>query len=471
MVQVYIPAGEFLMGSDSGEENAQPVHEVYLDGFWMDEHEVTADQFQKFMEETSHSADPKNSGNYPVAGVNIQDALSYCEWAGRRLPTEAEWEKAARGGLEGKLYPWGDEYFNNIPGDIGGAQGGNGVHDPINVQTYAPNGYGLYDMAGNIWEWTADFYDENYYSNSPENNPTGPQDGELYVVRGGSWFLWMNNLRVDHRFWSGDGPDSGGDHIGFRCVESVGSEESPVAEPLDHADFVNTLDGAVMAYVPSGDFLMGSDSGESKESPAHTVYLDGFWISKTEVTNDMYRLCVIDGTCNVNDWQTEFYNSDDFQDYPAASFSWKQADTYCKWTGGYLPTEAQWEKAARGTDGRTYPWGEGADIKYAQYASNDYYQPNPTIVGSYPEGASPYGLLDMAGNVAEYVADWYDSGYYEISPSENPLGPEDGLERVVRGGSFNSSAYNIRVTRRSSAFLREEQNNQVGFRCATSQLP
>ncbi len=248
---------------------------------------------------------------------------------------------------------------------------------------------------------------------------------------------------------------------------------TPTAESPAGAEAINLKTGAVMVYVPSGDFMMGSDFHESNESPAHKVYLDGFWIGKTEVTNAMYQLCIEDGACVLNDWQDEYLYDDAYSDYPAASFSWKQADNYCQWAGGYLPSEAQWEKAARGTDGRTYPWGEGTELKYAQYADvdNDYYEPYHTRVGSYPEGVSPYGLFDMAGNVAEYVADWYDSGYYSISSEIDPKGPEEGLERVVRGGFFNSSEDSIRVTRRSSAFPREPQNDQVGFRCAISQLP
>ena len=467
MVQVYIPAGEFLMGSNSGEKNAQPVHEVYLDGFWMDEHEVTAEQFQAFMEETNYSADPKNSGDYPVAGVHHPDASSYCEWAGRRLPTEAEWEKAARGGLEGKLYPWGDEYFNNVPGAIKGAQGGNDVHDPINVKAYAPNGYGLFDMAGNVCEWTGDFYVENYSTNSPVINPTGPQDGDWKIIRGGSWFLWMNNLRVDHRYWSTDSSDGGADHIGFRCAQSVGPEEPPAAEPLDNADVVNSTDGAVVVYLPSGDFLMGSDNGESDESPAHSVYLDGFWIYQTEVTNSTYKKCVQAGVCTVPDisQNTQYYDLI-YADHPMVYVNWYDSDIYCEWAGGRLPTEAEWEKAARGTDGRTYPWGDYFLIE--DYANYGAIVGDTMPVGSYPTGQSPYGLMDMAGNVAEWVGDWYDSEYYQSSPSENPTGPDAGFEKLLRGGSWNLGFEKIQTTSRQN-YSPDFSFKFWGFRCVTSQ--
>ena len=242
----------------------------------------------------------------------------------------------------------------------------------------------------------------------------------------------------------------------------------PAAEPIGGLELSNLMDGAVMVYVPSGEFIMGSDNGETDEVPMHTVFLDGFWIYKTEVTNDLYRFCVEEGTCIMRELQAGSFNDESLKDHPVVNLSWWQADNYCRWAGGGLPTEAEWEKAARGPDGRTYPWGEGIDISLANYDGNNG---GTSPVGSYPEGASPYGLLDMAGNVGEFVADWYSTGYYEFSPSANPAGPEIGFERVWRGGSWNSSKDNLRVIERSPKSPEDDGYDFLGFRCVISQLP
>ena len=223
MVQVYIPAGEFLMGSSSGNHDEKPVHSVYLDAYWMDEHEVTVSQFQQFLGEEDYSANPCGSrDNHPAACVDWYDAQAYCEWRGDRLPTEAEWEKAARGDLEGKRYPWGDEDPVCETGAENGAQFRNCLmFKTAPVKTFASNGYGLYDMAGNVWEWAADWYGEDTYSISPIENPQGPTDGDYRVLRGGSWGSNEPYLRAAERGkYEPDNRDTG---IGFRCA----SEASP----------------------------------------------------------------------------------------------------------------------------------------------------------------------------------------------------------------------------------------------------
>jgi formylglycine-generating enzyme required for sulfatase activity/predicted Ser/Thr protein kinase len=216
-----------------------------------------------------------------------------------------------------------------------------------------------------------------------------------------------------------------------------------------------------MVYVPAGEFTMGSDDGGSDEQPVHTVYLDAFYIDRTEVTNAQYRACVEAGVCDALRYTT-YYDSADYAQHPVVYVSWSDAEAYCRWAGKRLPTEAEWEKAARGTDGRTYPWGEGIDCDHAQYDECD----GETVpVGSKPKGASPYGALDMAGNVWEWMADWYDSGYYSQSLARNPPGPDSGEYRVLRGGSWYYSQRHADCTSRDSNYPRR-RNFNVGFRCA-----
>ncbi|MFC1713776.1 formylglycine-generating enzyme family protein [Candidatus Poribacteria bacterium] len=218
---VLIPAGEFQMGSEDGWSGEKPAHTVYLDAFYMDRYEVTNALYRKFMSATGHKAPPSlnddtyNTSTRPVVGVGWQDALAYAKWAGKRLPTEAEWEKAARGGLDGKKYPWGDKItYDNAN------YGGTGDKDKwdytAHVGSFAPNGYGLYDMAGNVWEWCMDFYDENYYAKSPARNPIGPASGFLRVIRGGAWNSPESSLRVVHR--NNLPPSIQYFVVGFRCV-------------------------------------------------------------------------------------------------------------------------------------------------------------------------------------------------------------------------------------------------------------
>lgn len=189
---VLIPAGEFEMGSNDGEDDEKPVHTVYLDAFYMDKHEVTNEQYKKFMDATKYKA-PRYwylpnfcAPNHPVVGISWDDANEYCRWAGKRLPTEAQWEKAARGGLGGRKYPWGDEITHNNA-NYWGTGGKDKWEHTSPVGSFAPNGHGLYDMAGNVWEWCADWYDGNYYVNSSKLNPMGPSSGSSRVLRGASW--------------------------------------------------------------------------------------------------------------------------------------------------------------------------------------------------------------------------------------------------------------------------------------------
>jgi formylglycine-generating enzyme required for sulfatase activity len=232
------------------------------------------------------------------------------------------------------------------------------------------------------------------------------------------------------------------------------------------ATAVSEQDGMVMVYVPGGDFSMGSTDGGADEQPVHTVTLDAYWIDRTEVTNGMYALCVQAGDCSLpasssSSSRSDYYGNPLYADYPVIHVDWNAAQAYCGWAGRQLPTEAEWEKAARGQDGRGYPWGNIYwDLTFACVGDT-------TAVGSYPSGASPYGALDMAGNVWEWVADWYAATYYEYSPSSNPPGPDSGVNRILRGGAWFFDGYRSRSAYRFS-YHPDLSGDSIGIRCASS---
>jgi len=212
---------------------------------------------------------------------------------------------------------------------------------------------------------------------------------------------------------------------------------------------------------------MGSEMDDPRadedEKPSHTVFLDSYWIDRTEVTNRMYSKCVAAGICTSPAHSFRFLKSE-YADHAALGISWIQAEAYCEWAGRRLPTEAEWEKAARGTDARIYPWGnKSPEPKLVNF---DQQINDTTEAGIYPKGASPYGALDMAGNAWEWVADWYDPEYYAHSPASNPTGDDLGILRVLRGGDRDSNSDNLRVTERFWAF--PGRNDTDGFRCAKS---
>jgi formylglycine-generating enzyme required for sulfatase activity len=249
----------------------------------------------------------------------------------------------------------------------------------------------------------------------------------------------------------------------------------PTPEPGAGAVRVNPVDRSEMAYIPAGQFIMGaSDSdtaatGRPEEKPQRKVFLDGFWIDKLLVTNAQYDACFQFKGCKdrVHDANKVFphYGDPEYANHPAIYVNWFDAVAYCKWAGGRLPNEAEWEKAARGTDGRLYPWGnEPPNALLANYENGAGYT---TEVTAHPQGASPYGLLDMAGNVRQWVQDWYSDNYYSQSPNSNPPGPESGEERVLRGASWGDPADYLRTTSRLK-HLPSSPGDPRGFRCASS---
>jgi formylglycine-generating enzyme required for sulfatase activity len=222
------------------------------------------------------------------------------------------------------------------------------------------------------------------------------------------------------------------------------------------------------------------------EEPVHKVYLDKFYIDTYEVSNTLYKSCVDENICqspkDMSSYtRTIYYGNPQYDNYPVIHVDWNQAKTYCEWRGGGLPTEAQWEKAARGPNASYYPWGNSIDGPRMNFCdstciwdwanksfSDDYLLTAP--VDAYPDGVSYYGVYNMAGNVWEWVADWYSDVYYQNSPAINPTGPNTGTFRVSRGGSYMNDASLIRLTRRLAvgpSYATELQ----GFRCVKNTNP
>ncbi|CAG0947689.1 gamma-glutamyl hercynylcysteine S-oxide synthase [Anaerolineae bacterium] len=272
----------------------------------------------------------------------------------------------------------------------------------------------------------------------------------------------------------------------------------PSVTPTLRAGEERIIDGVPMMYVPAGEFLMGSEQ-ISASQPPHQVYLDAFWIDKYEVINNLYRKCVDAGRCSPPSKDESltynpYYTNPRFGNYPVNHISWKDAVNFCSWANKRLPTEAEWEKAARGTDGRTYPWGNNFDESRFNPVNMPWeggggffgtgnekvvgpnYLRDLVAVGSHPNGASPYGVMDMAGNAWEWVADWYGRDYYSVSPRSNPKGSNAGKTRVVRGGVYRSFVINSgsNLVERSVevyTFIRidsdpDSSNFEMGMRCA-----
>jgi formylglycine-generating enzyme required for sulfatase activity len=255
------------------------------------------------------------------------------------------------------------------------------------------------------------------------------------------------------------------------CICSLGFGLT-VSSWLRQHNFRVSNSPAQLIDIPAGDYMMGSADGEKvsfqNEKPQHRVYLNEYWIDVHKVSNAMYAACVDDEICTApgsdySGWRSNIYENPDYRDHPVTNVTWQQARDYCIWAGRDLPTEAQWEKAARGLDRRIYPWGDTIDCSLANYSECKIKDTTP--VNRYKAGASPYGVLDMSGNVWEWVLDWYDPGYYGISPSINPGGPITGTLKVLRGGSWLNGATYVRTAYRFPA-KPDQPSNYYGFRCA-----
>jgi formylglycine-generating enzyme required for sulfatase activity len=475
-------------GDDCGEDrrDEKPRHPVQLThGFWMGQTEVTVEAFRRFVAETGRRTTAEMDGwspffdgrrlitqpglnwrspgfeqgpRHPVVDVSWYDAEAFCAWAGGRLPTEAEWEHAARAGVDGRKYVWGDEPMPLV----GGAKQAN-VADAATKRvytswtivpwyddgytytapggTFAANGFALRDMEGNVAEWCSDWHDERYYASFPPaiaaapgaemaRDPKGPSTGDQRVVRGGSWVDDTSFLRISRRYF--DAPATHNAFIGFRCVRDT-PPDAP-AEPRKPPPLPEPRppDKAAYVYAPPGAFEMGCVAGDREcqddEKPSRRVELtQGFWAGRTEVTVAAFREFVratgyrtnaeSDGWSRVFDGRTlvkkegatwQAPGSEQGSDHPVTHVSWYDAWAYCAWAGGRLLNEAEWEYVARG--GRApakYLWGDTPEplvggAKQANVADESLKRrhPNARIVSGYDDGyayTAPAGTFPPNG--------------------------------------------------------------------------
>ena len=227
--------------------------------------------------------------------------------------------------------------------------------------------------------------------------------------------------------------------------------------PRDHMNQV---------YVPAGEFIMGSDANNARTgNQLHKVYLHAYWIDQFTVTNAMYELCVLAGKCRHSAGYDTFLDDPAYADYPVHYINWFDAAAFCKWEGGRLPSEAEWEKAARGMNGLRYPWGDSRPD--ASLLNFDDEVGAPTSAYSHWAGMSPYGLLNMAGNVQQWVADWYSLDYYIQSPYDDPTGPSTGTLKVLRGGGYWDNSKEVQTFFR---FRHDPASSGAhrGIRCAAT---
>ncbi|MHC4778059.1 MAG: formylglycine-generating enzyme family protein [Planctomycetota bacterium] len=451
---VLVPEGWFIMGSNSGKPFERPAHRVYLDTYFMDIYEVTNFEYREFVRATDAKTPPHwRDGTYrngrdlhPVTNVSWEEASAYAKWAGKRLPTEAEWEKACRG-PDGRTYAYGDEFDVSCTNNSDAR-----ICDTVTVDSFqeALSYYGCYNMTGNVWEWVSDWFSTTYYSEG-QRNPKGPPSGSLRVSKGGSWTTDAVSCSATFRCRSDPGSRWG--YTGFRCARDAERKDEIEPPGLES-----------MILIPEGSFLMGDDDYHW-EKPRREIHIDAYWIDRLPVTHEEYF-----DFCRATDYPPPMHwHAGNFPhgkgNHPVNNVSLADARAFAAWAGKRLPTEAEWEKAARGTDGRAYPWGDTYDRSLCNCDGSKIGHTVP--VGSYPDGASPYGVLDMCGNVWEWVEGAWDPKVYATQPDRNPQPPVERLMDVLRGGTWSTLPLNCRTFSRCPA-LEGARMGYCGFRCVKS---
>ena len=436
---VTVEGGTFTMGGTSEQgavaSDEKPTHSVTLSTYLIGKTEVTQELWQAVMG-TNPSTTKGNS--FPVVKVSWNDCQTFIKklnaLTGKnfRLPTEAEWEYAARGGNKSKAYKYsGSSSINNVAWYKANA----GIIKP--VASLQPNELGIYDMSGNVWEFCNDWYGN--YSGEAQTNPIGPASGDYRVQRGGSCATSADQCRISYR--GAADPTAPFDHVGLRLCLST--------EPSFTVNGVS-FD---MVEVEGGTFTMGATAEQTgvfgDEKPAHQVTLPSYYIGKTEVTQELWQAVMGSNPSNFTG-----------KNLPVEKVSWDDCKTFIAKLNALtgknfrLPTEAEWEFAARGGNkSRGYKYcGSNTLSDVAWYVDNSDNKTHPVAAKTPNE----LGIYDMSGNVLEWCNDWYSSSYYTSESQTNPTGPDSGSSRVRRGGSWNSSENTCRVSYRG--------NNTPSFR-------
>lgn len=447
---IRVPAGEFVMGSTGATATTpreQPQHSVAVAEFWLQQSETTNSQYQRCVLAGVCTApaderwnDPAYA-NHPVAEIDWQQARTYAEWVGGRLPTEAEWEAACRG-AEAREFPWGD---STPTADLSNFNGNVGNTTAVGSYPAGASPLGLVDLSGNVWEWV-NTLDARYPYSATDGREATAAPGKR-IARGGSFYYTQYQIRCAAR--TGFDPQTQSQPIGLRVAL-----DGPVTRWLHPAD------EAFYVYIPGGEFAMGSTPASAvspQEEPRHPVTVGDFWLQETETTNEQYGRCIAAGACTVP--ANTLWDDPAYADHPVINITWQQANEYATWAGGRLPTEAEWEKACRGPEGRTYPWGEEPPTEELSNYNNAVGDTTP--VGSYPTGASAAGALDLSGNVWEWVSS-LDTAY-PYDATDGREAQEAPGERSVRGGSFYYTQYQIRCAARTG-FAPDTADQPIGMR-------
>jgi formylglycine-generating enzyme required for sulfatase activity len=531
-----VPAGCFVMGSTDEQidyamqelldrrafyANEQPAHQqCFAEPFWIDVYEVTNGQYGSY--------DVRPGDDLPRDYISWFDSAAHCESRGARLPTETEWEYAARG-PDSLIFPWGNEFDSSrlnycdmtcgSPGADTRVSDGYPLTAPVGSFPGGISWIGALDMSGNVWEWTSNLlYDYPYRTDDGREVGIDADSTSFRTLRGGAWIDNPFALRVANR--NEHAPVDQTTIFGFRCARSFDSRKEPaetsqkppsplVSKPPLEAQLGDTwirpADHAVTVFVPSGTFAMGTGTtgrpdGYWEELPQHEVTLDGFWMDKFEVTNAQFAdflqargnqeeggvtwLELDSELCLIEQVGDAYQPKEGYADHPVIDVSWYGAQAFCQWVGGRLPTEAEWEYAARGPESRIYPWGNEYDCSRGNFHDwTDPIDPEYLIpgergcdgidftspVGAFPSGASWCGALDMAGNVYDWVADWGTS-FYPSGRQVNPTGPITGTEKVVRGGSWNNHHLTVRTAFRGD-YRPLNRSYYIGFRCVNPLAP